>query len=199
MQEKTSEGEAPEPAVPRRPAATNSPSTPQRIVGRRCALANQRQRRDCGQIGRQHESGHVSDTSAAAGGHIAAGRGRACGWRVTDPARPALTRLRSLPAGPGPPPPAGSPRSAVPPDRGLARRRRAPGRDLAVTLHLTCSAIVRPRGERDDRAGCLPRRAAGTGARRYRKSRREGGRRMAHAARLHRPAARSAAACHRPP
>ena len=38
------------------------------------------------------------------------------------------------------------------------------GRDLAVTLHLTCSAIVRLRGERDDRAGCLPRRAAGTGA-----------------------------------
>ncbi len=73
------------------------------------------------------------------------------------------------------------------------------GTDLAVTLHLTCSAIVRPRGERDDRAGCLPRRAAGTGARRYSKSRREGGRRMAHAARPHRPAARSAAACHRPP
>jgi hypothetical protein len=109
MQEKTSEGEAPEPAVPRRPAATNSPSTPQRIVGRRCALASQRQRRACGQVARQHESGHVSDTSAAAGGPIAAGRGRACGWRVTDPARRALTRLKvssrggpALPLRPGP-------------------------------------------------------------------------------------------------
>jgi len=65
-------------------------------AGRSCALASQRQRRDCGQVGRQHESGHVSDTSAAAGGHIAAGRGRACGWRVTDPARRALTRLKGL-------------------------------------------------------------------------------------------------------
>ncbi len=154
---------------------------------------------NCGQAGRQHESGHVSDTSAAAGGHIAAGRGRACGWRVTDPARRALTRLKVSSRG-GPALPSGrvpaicsvsGPRSGPAPPRA--------GTDLAVTLHLTCSAIVRLRGERDDRAGCPPRRHAGTGTRRYGKSRREGGRSMAHAAGPHRPAARSAAACHRPP
>ena len=108
--QETSEGEAPEPAVPRRPAATNSPPTRNAwSAGRSCALASQRQRRDCGQAGRPHESGHVSDTCAAAGGHIAAGRGRACGWRVTAPARRALTRLKvssrgglGPPLGPGP-------------------------------------------------------------------------------------------------
>src|SRR5206468_9211235 len=69
----------------------------------------------------------------AAGGHIAAGRGRACGWRVTDPARRALTRLKV------------SSRTAVWPG---AAARRDRDRDLAVMLHLTCSAVVRPRGER---------------------------------------------------
>jgi len=137
--QETSEGEAPEPAVPRRPAATNSPSTRNaEPAGRRCALASQRHRRDCGQIGRQHDSGHVSDTSAAAGGHIAAGRGRACGWRVTDPARRALTRLKVSSRGARPSPQAGSPRSAVPSDGGLARRlaarRTGPGGDAASDL-----------------------------------------------------------------
>jgi hypothetical protein len=111
----------------------------------------------------------------AIGRHIAAGRGRAGGWRVTGPARRALTGWRPLP---GRGPPAGP--------RDLRCRRTAarpgaaaPGRGLGGEAGLIWSAIVRPSGDRDGRVGRPPRRAAGTRhaglpARRYRRSRMEG-------------------------
>ena len=202
VQAKTSEGQAPEPAVPRRRLrrTRQRPATHSRQAGAARWPASGRDETAAKPAGSMRVvMSAIRPRRPAAGGHIAAGRGRACGWRVTDPARRALTRLKVSSRGARPSPQAGSPRSAVPPDGGLARllaaRGTGPGGDAASDLLRHC----RLRGERDDRAGCLPRRAAGTRARRYSKSRREGGRRMAHAAGPHRPAARSAAACRRPP
>lgn len=80
-----------------------------------------------------------------------------------DPARRALTRLK-VSSGGGPAlllRPGLATCSAFGSRSGPAPPRA--GRDLAVTLHLTCPGVVRPRGERDDRSGRPPRRAAGPG------------------------------------